>query len=222
MKIIGHRGAGGLAPENTIKAIKAGLQAGVDAVEFDVRLTSDGVFVLMHDASLVRITGEISTVNSIVYKDLQILQTYSKEPIPTLDEALEACGTVTAFIEAKGSGWAKKLALALKNRVTSPAIVVISFNHDELEEFHKMSPDVPIYMLENRHPLQAIHKASQLGYAGVDLKYFLLNPVTYYYAKYLGIDLAIYTIDTPWVMRILKFLYPGISVTTNRPDIIKK
>ncbi|TMK20451.1 MAG: glycerophosphodiester phosphodiesterase, partial [Actinobacteria bacterium] len=50
MQVIGHRGAAALGPENTIAAVEAGLAAGADGVEIDVRRTADGVVVLMHDA----------------------------------------------------------------------------------------------------------------------------------------------------------------------------
>ena len=52
MLIIGHRGASGLAPENTLESLRAGLAAGADMLEFDVRLTADNVPVLSHDARL--------------------------------------------------------------------------------------------------------------------------------------------------------------------------
>src|SRR4051812_36790781 len=52
MLVIGHRGAAGLAPENTLESLRAGLDAGADILEFDVRLTSDNIPVLSHDARL--------------------------------------------------------------------------------------------------------------------------------------------------------------------------
>jgi glycerophosphoryl diester phosphodiesterase len=54
MLIIGHRGAAGLAPENTMAAIAAGIEAGSDMIEIDVRLTRDNQLVVIHDPRLVR------------------------------------------------------------------------------------------------------------------------------------------------------------------------
>ena len=56
MLIIGHRGAAGLAPENTMEAFRAGFEAGADMMELDVRLTADKRLVVIHDALLLRTT----------------------------------------------------------------------------------------------------------------------------------------------------------------------
>jgi glycerophosphoryl diester phosphodiesterase len=56
IQVIGHRGAAAVAPENTWESFEAALDAGVDAIETDVRATRDGVLVLMHDESLDRTT----------------------------------------------------------------------------------------------------------------------------------------------------------------------
>ena len=53
---VSHRGAAGIAPENTLSAVKAGVSAGAPFIEIDIRLTSDGVPVLMHDGTLDRTT----------------------------------------------------------------------------------------------------------------------------------------------------------------------
>ena len=55
--IIGHRGAKGLAPENTLPAFRAGIDAGADGVEFDVQRTVDGHLVVFHDDDLKRLAG---------------------------------------------------------------------------------------------------------------------------------------------------------------------
>ncbi|MBH0193278.1 MAG: glycerophosphodiester phosphodiesterase, partial [Nitrospira sp.] len=54
---IGHRGAAGHAPENTLAAIQKGIDLGVDFVEIDLRRTADGALVVLHDASVNRTTN---------------------------------------------------------------------------------------------------------------------------------------------------------------------
>lgn len=58
MKIIGHRGAAGLALENTLESLRAGINAGAHSIEFDVRLTKDGEVVLCHDSDLKKISQD--------------------------------------------------------------------------------------------------------------------------------------------------------------------
>src|SRR6185295_3245030 len=159
MKIIGHRGAAGLAPENTIAAIRTGIEAGADAVEFDVRLTKDREFVLMHDPTLLRIVGANTPVAELTLKQIQSTDTLSGEPIPTLDEALQACEGITAVIEAKGNNWAEALAEVLKKRLTGGKITVISFQPDQLIRFKSLSPYIDCYIVERQNAFRAIRFA---------------------------------------------------------------
>ena len=71
--LIAHRTAMGLCPENTIVGIEAAIGSGVDGVEIDVRVTRDGVPVLMHDASLDRTTGDARDVEAVTLGELREL-----------------------------------------------------------------------------------------------------------------------------------------------------
>ena len=101
MKVIGHRGAAGLALENTLEAIQAGIAAGVDGIEFDVHLTSDSHFVLCHDPTLKRVSSHDTAIEKTTLKDLRALRLSNGERIPTLQEALEACGKVPVVVEGR-------------------------------------------------------------------------------------------------------------------------
>lgn len=222
MKIIGHRGAAELAPENTIKAIEAGIKAGADAVEFDIRRTHDDKFIVFHDITLERITGNKSRVNNLDLDDIRALHTFHGEPIPTLDEALKARGKTTALIEPKGSGWAEILAQSLEKHMPSLHVCVIAYNHQELGIFHRLLPDVPCYALERHNAFKAMNDARRLGFSGVDLNFWLLNPFTYLYARFLHLDVLIYTVNRQFFMRYFHWFYPKVGITTNRPDVLKK
>ena len=63
MLVIGHRGAAGLAPENTIEALRAGVKAGADMLEFDIRLTKDNITVLVHDFLTLRTHRQTSIIS---------------------------------------------------------------------------------------------------------------------------------------------------------------
>lgn len=112
LTIVGHRGAGLDAPENSISAIRLCAQRGCRAVEFDVSLTKDFVPVLFHDDNLVRIAGidrEISemTWDELKSVDISVLhplgERFRGERIPTLDEAISTCLSlgVKFFIDLK-------------------------------------------------------------------------------------------------------------------------
>ncbi len=71
--VIAHRGASALAPENTLAAYATAVELGVDYVEMDVRLTSDGVPVCIHDEQVGRTTGGTGAVSAFSLKELQVL-----------------------------------------------------------------------------------------------------------------------------------------------------
>ncbi len=102
MLIIGHRGARGLKPENTIASIRAGINAGIDIVEFDIRLSKDHIPVLNHDFLMLRIHHTPRLISSLTLSELQKRTAGSTHPIVTLEAALEECvGKVIVNIELK-------------------------------------------------------------------------------------------------------------------------
>lgn len=96
-RIIGHRGAAGYAPENTLESIRTAADTGADWVEFDVKLTKDQVPVLFHDETLERTTNGFGNVADTLYEDIRQLEAgswfsdgFAGIGIPTLGEALDA------------------------------------------------------------------------------------------------------------------------------------
>jgi glycerophosphoryl diester phosphodiesterase len=95
-RIIGHRGACGYAPENTLESIRTAADLGIKWVELDVKLTKDGVPVIFHDETLDRTTNGHGNVAETFYADLQNLEAgswysdgFAGIKIPTLEEAAE-------------------------------------------------------------------------------------------------------------------------------------
>jgi len=97
--VIGHRGACALAPENTLASFELAIQHKADAIEFDVKLSSDQQVVVIHDQSVDRTTNGKGKVQHLSLTELRALdaggkfsQKYSNEKIPTLDEVFENLG----------------------------------------------------------------------------------------------------------------------------------
>lgn len=138
---VSHRGAAALAPENTLAAVEAGVNSGASYIEIDVRLTSDGVPVLMHDASLERTTDGTGRVNERTWEYVRRLDAggsfsaeFKGEPVPDLDTVLEYMkGTrSTLVIEVKSPddnpGIADALLSSLKKYGMERRVVVVSFD----------------------------------------------------------------------------------------------
>jgi len=110
--IIGHRGAGGVAPENTRTAIERAISAGAQWVEIDVQETADGEVVVIHDSDLMKIAGVDlkvwdATVDEITAVDVgsSFDPKFHDERVPTLREILNLCkGRIGIIIELKSYG----------------------------------------------------------------------------------------------------------------------
>ena len=92
LTIIGHRGARGLAPENTLAGIETALRLGVDGVEFDVQRHPDGGLFLLHDLTLERTTNGQGLAAAQPFDTLRRLDAGHGERVPTLHEVLDLHG----------------------------------------------------------------------------------------------------------------------------------
>jgi glycerophosphoryl diester phosphodiesterase len=95
-KIIGHRGAAGYAPENTLVSIQTAHDMGIDWVELDVKLTADDVPIIMHDDNFLRTCGIDALVKDLPYSEIKDMDagswfadSFAGEQIPTLEQAVE-------------------------------------------------------------------------------------------------------------------------------------
>jgi glycerophosphoryl diester phosphodiesterase len=222
MKIIAHRGASSLAPENTLLSFKRAINIGVDAVEFDVRLTADNQLAVIHDASLERIADDIRTISSLSLNEIQSLKTLSGEPIPSIEDALEICKGTPVIIEGKDEGWAGPLAAVLKEYSDQSLVRVISFNYAELSKFHGLLPDTRVWALVRTKAQDVLHIARALDFDGIDLNFWILNPLTYWLARLRHKEIAVYTVNSLWLAWYMKFFFPGIGLTTDVPQRMQR
>ena len=154
--IIGHRGAAGLFPENTLAGFARAVELGVDGVELDVRMAGSEI-VVVHDERVDRTTDGTGLVGDFGFAELRRLDAGGGQPIPTLAEVLDLVpGQVMVNVELKGPGTALPVAgivedLADGRQTTDPPpFLVSSFDHDELRRFHEVCPGVPCAPLAGR------------------------------------------------------------------------
>ncbi|MFB6141497.1 MAG: glycerophosphodiester phosphodiesterase [Halosimplex sp.] len=134
-RVIGHRGAAGIAPENTLSGFETALEHDVDAVEFDVRRAADGALVVCHDETVDRTTDGAGAVGDHTAAELASLDAGNGEGIPTVADVLEALAStdVALQIELKESGVAEDLLALLAERDLRDRAVLTSFDEDILE-----------------------------------------------------------------------------------------
>jgi glycerophosphoryl diester phosphodiesterase len=139
--VVGHRGAAGLEPENTIRSIQRAIDIGVDAVEVDVRRTKDGELVIMHDPSVDRTTNGKGRVSSLTLKELRALDAGKGEKTPSLYELIAAVkGKVDLFIEIKEPETIKDVVAHVGVLEMAPKTTFVSFFHTSMLNAKQLSP----------------------------------------------------------------------------------
>lgn len=174
MLIIGHRGAKGLEPENTLRAITTGM-ACADFVEVDVRLSRDGIPVIMHDPMLDRTTSGKGPVNAYSIEELKALNAGKEEQIPTLEEVcFLVSGRCGLFVEIKEPG-SESLVCSVLRHNPAENIFIVSFHPESIVSAQDLLPGVKTGIIYSRAPSDHPGAAEGLGADAILLKLALLS-----------------------------------------------
>jgi len=220
--VIGHRGARGHAPENTLLSIDTAIGLGAHWVEFDVQHHADELW-LMHDLRLDRTTNGRGLLTAHDAASLRRLDAGQGEPIPTLRDALDLIEQrVGVNIELKSwDGCAAAVAACLRDYLAEgwPAskLMVSSFHLPELWEFKQLLPDVPLGMLYCGVPLDWAGQATELGARALNISAEFVDPKLIADAHARGLKLNVYTVNDPDDLGQMRAL--GVDgVFTDYPD----
>ena len=223
MKIIGHRGARGLAPENTIASIEKAIKLGVDAVEIDVRMTKDNVAVLHHDPAVIDPSGAEMTIKHATYAELL----RHKPDLAPLDHAIRVIGhRCSLIIEIKPGEKPAKTIEIIRLYLTKgwrlSEFSITSYDFSILREVQRELPHVQLIVLEKWSSIRARSRANKLGTKHVSMSQRWL---------WLGFVKAVYR--GGWQLYTFPFSNSGREVPkswrpylyatiTDRPDRFKK
>jgi glycerophosphoryl diester phosphodiesterase len=224
MLVIGHRGAAGLATENSLRAMRAGFEAGADILELDVRLTKDRVPVVIHDFHLYRTHGDMAIISHLTLSELRTRT--SAKPIVTLSEVLdEFYGRIELNIEVKGHGTASAVIELLENNYAKnhddwKNLLISSFKVSELIATRKISENAKLAILHGINPFLFIFFRRKLRLSAVGFHRLFTSKIALKIAKRYGLFTYVYTVNQP--KTALSLAQQGFdSIVTNRPDLIK-
>ena len=231
---IAHRGASGIAPENTLIAFKKAIEIGVDAVELDLHGTADGEVVVIHDASLDRTTNHHGPINQTSLETVKradaggwFAPEFAGEPVPTLVESLECITEKTvALLEIKDPLIAEAVVAKVCATQTLNLIVIISFHTTVLETVRALEPRISTGWLignDNNHvpPEQLCQQLGKLGSSLLNVNHQLITAEFAYEVRRRGIALWCWTVDDVVRMREMKAL--GVQgITSNHPECFVK
>ncbi|MFO7818666.1 MAG: glycerophosphodiester phosphodiesterase family protein [Halanaerobacter sp.] len=183
---IGHRGAVGLAPENTAAGFKKAVDLNLDMVELDLQLTKDEKVVVIHDYDLQRVAGVEVKVADLTLAELQQIDIgsyfaveYADQRIMTLREVIELVGDELMInIELKMIAEREQILIdevkeILRQENFVDRAIISSFNHCYIKKF---GPEFKTAVLINSHPVDPVAMIESANTDGIHPNYKLLTP----------------------------------------------
>jgi glycerophosphoryl diester phosphodiesterase len=229
MLIFAHRGFMSRAvSENTLEAFQRGIDAGADGIEFDLRVSRDGMPVVVHDENLHRVAGDARRVRDLTRRELQNIPLRGKGRIPTLKEVISTFQSSVQFdVEIKDRDACPLLIRKLKtSKALRKRTVVSSFVFDDLKRVHDEVPEVRTLLLSKTWPIptrgiRAWKKIQSIQPWGVGI------PVNAMKKKYIsllrehGYQVAAWDLQ-PSARDARKLLKRDLDVAiTYRPDVLR-
>ncbi|HIE51609.1 MAG TPA: glycerophosphodiester phosphodiesterase [Armatimonadetes bacterium] len=218
--VVGHRGAAGLEPENTLRSFRRALELGVDYVECDVHLTRDGHLAVIHDETVDRTTNGQGRVAVFTLAELKRLDAGRGEHIPTLEEVLNLTrGRVGVLIELKGPHTAEPVVRTVKQLGMEEEVVLTSFHLERIRAAKTLEPHLRTGAIFGQPPSDAVAQALAVGAAGLGVHYRNLTRELVAAAHAAGLEVRAWNPDTEEEMQALLAL--GVDgISTNRPDLL--
>lgn len=232
-RLAAHRGAGKAAPENTLAAMRRGYDAGYRMVEFDAKLSADGVPILLHDDRVDRTTHGRGAAARLSWTALAELDAgrwhsarYAGEPIPRLSAIARwaIANRVACNVEIKpcrgrdaltGAEVARAAARDWRDGALAP--LLSSFSVPALESARQAAPALPRALLADRLPRDWQALVDRLGCIGLSLNHRWLSEAKTIMIKQAGLRLMVYTCNHP--RRVRRLLDWGVdTVITDAID----
>ncbi|WP_158553335.1 glycerophosphodiester phosphodiesterase [Peribacillus saganii] len=234
---IGHRGASGYRPENTLSSFKKAIELKVDFIELDIQLSKDGQIVVFHDPTVDRTTNGKGEIRDYTYEELFLLDAgswfhpnFSNEYIPLLSEVLDISLPDTGLIiELKNPHLSPGIELKLADELLKrkwdsekfAGILVQSFDKETIKRFHALLPEIPIGIIVRYNPKgisdSFLNEVSSYA-AFVNPKRSMITPNLIERIHSKGMKVFTWTVnDKKQVAKLLSYDLDGI--TTDYPDL---
>lgn len=231
---IAHRGAGRLAPENTLAAFRLGAAHGYRMFECDAKLSADGVVFLMHDATLERTTNGRGTGGEQPWQALSQLdagswhsRTWAGEPLPTLAALARWCRANGLLLNieikptpgterATGEAVAREAARLWADAAVPP--LLSSFQAEALATARAAEPALPRALLLDSLRAGWLEEAVRLDCVAVVCNHALWDAGTVARVRQAGLRTLSYTVNDEWAARRLIALGTD-GIITDRVDL---
>lgn len=230
---VAHRGASGLAPENTMAAFEKAVELEADAIELDLHVSHDGELVIIHDDTLDRTTDSQGPVHTRSLNELKQLdagrwfsERYAGQRIPTLAEVLDRfAGKVPLALEIKAGsaffrGIEKRVVSVLREYQVISQVAVASFDHHALLRLKELEPSLRTAALLVGRPVSMPVIAEACKADTMALECSLITKTEVDACRAAGLQLVVWVVNEPARMRY--FIDLGVDgIITDRPDLLR-
>ncbi len=226
--VIGHRGASARETENTAAAFRRARTDGADGVELDVLLSATGEVMVFHDDDLARLAGRPERIADLPFQSLREIRLPGGTTIPTLEEALEACGPdLLVNVELKANqldhvpiaALVEAVAGVVERTASGARVLVSSFNPWAVRLWMRRAPAVRAALLFERAsmlPLRRAWLAPWLRPAALHPELVLCTPARVAAWRRRGYLVNVWTVDDPGALAACRRM--GVDgVITNDP-----
>ncbi|NEO16082.1 MULTISPECIES: glycerophosphodiester phosphodiesterase [unclassified Moorena] len=142
-RIIAHRGASNCSKENTIEAYEKAIEIGADFIEFDVRITKDGVLISHHDAMIAN-----QAISQLSFAEINSIAGQQGFRVPTVEEVLILTrNKIQLAVELKEKGYEEKVMALVMGYIKIDEFVILSFNISSLRSIKSKHPEVKTGLL---------------------------------------------------------------------------
>jgi glycerophosphoryl diester phosphodiesterase len=235
-QFVAHRGGGSLAPENTLSALRTGTQFGYQMAEYDVKLSKDGVAILMHDAALERTTNGKGAAGDLDFAALAALDAGSWFSPAFAGEAIPTLGAIARYTQAVGMAsnieikptpgletvtgtCVAELAQTLWSGVSPPPLLS-SFSLESLRAAKQAAPSLPRGWITDTLKAGWQQALAELECVSLHLKHTLVTKALIAELHNQGLRWAVWTVNDP--VRASELLSWGVdAVITDAIDRIQ-
>ncbi len=220
---IGHRGAAGYEPENTLASFKKALDLGVDVIELDVHACKTGELVVIHDDKVDRTTNGKGYVTEKTFEELRFLNAGKGQKIPKIEEVLDLLkNRVIVNIELKGAKTAEPVfkiieAYLIEKNWKKKNFIVSSFNHPELKKFKNLMPEIKTCACLTGIPIDYAEFAKKAAADFVSLNMEFVNKEFVDDAHNRGLKVYVWTVNDSDDIEKMKALKVD-GIFSNFPD----
>lgn len=207
--IIGHRGAAGEAPENTLASFRLALEQGADALELDVHMSADGDIIVCHDATVNRTTDGQGAIDRMSTAELRQLdagrwfhERFAGERLPLLEEVFQLVpDNMMINVEIKcpySTRLEERLLGLLREYGRMETVVLSSFSHRILGRLQAAEPELRVgllYSADVAFPHRKLAELSGMNVYSLHPSYRLIGPEDVADSTAHGLQVYVYTVN---------------------------